>query len=293
MQDKFLLVYDDTNEKSEVIRDVIGRKGFGDVIVKKRRLESYFADEMKALFPDAAFIYVKSPFELADFAVSVENMGDDTKILHFFSSFVISEPGKAALSFKKLPFIEKNYRVLSGGRPALLMFNGTKAYARFLKSAYQEKSTVAACEGIEGSFQIDGLVDIGRISNFIQVIAGNFDARYFNSLKGDEYTLVKSSTNIKKIKAEYSFYQLLPEDMRYWFVMPFNYREERDKASYTMERLHMTDLAIKWVHGSIDEGELADILDKYFYFFKCRHSKQVTAQEYDRLSRSLYVDKVK
>ena len=95
-----------------------------------------------------------------------------------------------------------------------------------------------------------------------------------------------------KIKAEYSFYHLLPEDMKIWFVMPFNYQESEKSASYTMERLHMTDLAIKWVHGSMDESEFEDLMDKYFYFFTSRHFKECFTEEYEKISNNLYIKKV-
>ena len=139
---------------------------------------------------------------------------------------------------------------------------------------------------------MEGLVDIGVIGNFIQVITGNFDSRYFNSLEGNDYTLVKRSPNKEKIRAEYNFYHLLPEDMKYWFVMPFDYEETESEASYTMERLHMTDLAIKWVHGSMDETEFSELMDKYFYFFSCRHEKDCEAEQYRAVADDLYVDKV-
>lgn len=139
---------------------------------------------------------------------------------------------------------------------------------------------------------MEGLVDIGIIGNFIQCITGNFDSRYFNSLKGNEYTIVKSSSNKRKIKAEYCFYHLLPEDMKFWFVIPFNYKEKENFASYTMERLHMTDLAIKWVHGSMDEAEFEDLMDKYFFFFNSRHVKECAEEEYQKVTKALYVDKV-
>ncbi len=92
---------------------------------------------------------------------------------------------------------------------------------------------------------------------------------------------------------EYEFYHLLPDDMKFWFVMPFNYQEKENSASYTMERLYMTDLAIKWVHGSMDENEFGDLMDKYFYFFKSRHTRKCTELEYMKISDTLYIDKVK
>ena len=35
--------------------------------------------------------------------------------------------------------------------------------------------------GMEDTFEIDGMVDIGVIHNFIQCITGNFDSRYFTA----------------------------------------------------------------------------------------------------------------
>lgn len=293
MEDKILVVFDDTNEKSEIIKDIIGKRSFGDVIVKKRRLESYFCESLRSMFPDFDFVHVKSVFEFNELAKNLEPLDEKTKILHFFSNFIISDSENAKLSLKKLLFIEKPYRVISAGSLCALMFPNPKDYADFLAAALSEESTLSASQRIDGKFETGGLCDIGVVGNFIQVVAGNFDARYFNSLRGDEYTLVKSSANKRKIKAEYQFYHLLPDDMKFWFVMPFNYIEDSEKASYTMERLHVTDLAIKWVHGSVDGPEFAKILDKYFYFFKSRHSKPVPEAEYEEISRKLYVDKVK
>lgn len=172
------------------------------------------------------------------------------------------------------------------------MFPDIASYSSFCQSI--ESSTLEATQNnIKKSFPIDGFIDIGTVGNFIHCITGTIDARYFNSLKGDEYTIVKSSNNVKKIKSEYSFYHLLPEDMQMWFVMPFNYREEENIASYTMERLHIADLAIKWVHGSLDAEEFDKLMDKYFYFIKGRHQRDCkSSEEYKKIADKLYVDKV-
>ena len=102
---------------------------------------------------------------------------------------------------------------------------------------------------------------------FLNFITGGFDARFFNALLGDAYTVTKKSSKKEKIKSEYNFYYWLPDNMKMWFVMPFDYKEEKDFASYTMERYHMTDIAIRFVHGAVDEAEFKDILDKLDFVY--------------------------
>lgn len=288
-----LAVFDDTNIKSEIIKDVIGDKGFSDVVVKKKRLESYYYEAIKKLYPDIKWQVVRSIFELKEFLNGAEmRFKEDTKVLHCFSNFIISNEDAALLSFEKLKYIDENYKVISNKKIAAAMFPNVASYIEFLNNTRMDQATIETVKSIYNYFEIDGLVDIGTIENFIQCITGNFDSRFFNSLQGDEYTLVKSSTNKKKIKSEYMYYHLLPDDMKFWYIMPFDYKEDDKKASYTMERLHMTDLAIKWVHGSIDLQEFEQLMDKYFYFFNCRHKKQVTLEEYLKEEKTLYLDKV-
>lgn len=291
---RVIVIYDDTGRKSEVITDIIGDKGFADVVVKKRKLEDYYQDEIRHLFPNLQWKKIHSIFEYAGLIRELEIITDsESKVLHCFSNYLISDKEKAALSFRKLEFIDEQYGVLEERRAALAMFPSVNEYISFLKNVISGQKAWDIVRNMKETFEIEGLVDISAVGNFIQCITGNFDSRYFNSLQGNEYTLVKSSSNKKKIRAEYNFYHLLPEDMKFWFVMPFNYRETEEKASYTMERLHMTDLAIKWVHGSMNDNEFEELMDKYFYFFKSRHSKPCNDVEYKKVADSLYVDKVK
>lgn len=288
-----LVIFDDTNAKSEIIRDVIGEKGFADVVVKKKRLENYYMEGIQKLYPKAKWQTIRSVFEFNEFVKNAETVfSENTRVLHCFSNYIISDEKNVLLSYEKLRFIDEDYKIMSDGKAAAVMFHNLPSYLRYLNVICSGQNSMEAVKGIENFWEMGGLVDIGRIGNFIQCITGNFDSRFFNSLQGNEYTLVKSSTNKKKIKSEYTYYHLLPDDMKFWYVMPFQYQESEKTASYTMERLHMTDLAIKWVHGSIGISEFEELLDKYFYFFQCRHKKEVSKEEYDRTARSLYVDKV-
>lgn len=249
---------------------------------------------MKEIFPDLEWYKVHSIFEFPDLFDKIKKEClDNCKVIHCFSNYIISDPQEASLSFQKLPYVNDNYAILYASKVVGAMFSDVTSYITFMEKISVSSKAWDMMKSMDKHFEIEGMVDISTIDNFIQCITGNFDSRYFNSLNGNEYRIVKSSTNIKKIKAEYSFYHLLPEDMKYWFVMPFNYKETATEASYTMERLYMTDLAIKWVHGSMDEEEFSELMDKYFYFFSCRHKKKCSEEEYQMVSKKLYIDKVR
>ena len=135
--------------------------------------------------------------------------------------------------------------------------------------------------------------DLTDYNTLLMFISSGFDARFFNSLQGDAYTVTKRSADKKKMKMEYSYYWLLPDAMKNWMVMPYNYTETENDASYTMERMPMTDIAIRWTHGAIDNVELRNILDKTFYFLAHRVEKKVSGEEYEKTRNCLYVEKVK
>ncbi|MBR5419869.1 MAG: hypothetical protein IK115_01830 [Lachnospiraceae bacterium] len=291
---KTIIIYDDTGRKSEVIADIIGERGFADVVVKKRRLEEYYRDELLKEYPDAVWKRLRSVYEYTALIKELELLSsEDARILHCFSNYLISDAHAAGLSFKKLPYVDDCFALLSEKRSVAGMFPNVREYLSFCRAVTGGAHAWDLIRNMKEHSPIDGVVDIGTIGNFIQCITGNFDSRYFNRFRGNEYTLVKSSSDKKKIKAEYTFYHLLPDDMKFWFVIPFDYRETETEASYTMERLHMTDLAIKWVHGSMDSSEFEELLDKYFYFFASRHSKDCEKEQCRKVADALYVDKVK
>lgn len=119
-----------------------------------------------------------------------------------------------------------------------------------------------------------------------------FNARYFNNVQGDDYIVTKSSLDKKKIKMEYTYYHLLPENMKKWMVKPYEYIEDEKSASYTMERIKTTDLSVKWICGDIGVNEFEKILDRAFCFFRSREKRKVEKNEYINYLNKLYIDKL-
>lgn len=290
---KIEVYYDDTVKKGEIISNIIGDRGFADVVVKKKTLEKYYTEALYSIFSDMHWYKISSLYEYKKIQKDLESSLDsDIRIIHCFSNYVFSDLKSAQLSFKKIEFIEEPFLLLDGNRIVAMLFPNTTSYLKYCKRVNSGMKPWDAAKTISEKTNIAGMKNIGAITNFIQCITGSFDSRYFNSIVSHDYTLTKRSANKRKIKAEYTFYHLLPDDMKVWFVMPFDYQETEKDASYTMERLHMTDLAIKWVHGSIDYEEFNEILDNYFYFFTHRHAKDCSKEQYQKTAAELYIDKV-
>ena len=287
---KKIVIYDNTIKPNEIIREVIGEKGFGDVVVKRKLLKDFYRENIAEMFGDIVWKEINSLYDV-ELLLNEVNQWDrkvEVKILHCFSNFIISNQEETALTYIKLLYITENIVIQSENRNCSIMFCDMEAYVEFLEKVLEVQNVEKVAEQLHfEELSIQGLNYIGEIYNFIQCITGNFDSRYFNSLQGTEYRLRKSSTNKKKIKSEYEYYHLLPETMQSWFVMPFDYQEDDQTASYAMERLHMTDIAIKWVHGSIKTEEFSDLMDMYFYFFNERSKKEVSKEEYEKISRRI------
>ena len=81
------VVFDDTNKKSEVICDVIGENGFADVVVKKKKLETYYLEHILEIYPEAEWHCVRSVFEFNEIARLMEKkLVEETRVLHLFSN---------------------------------------------------------------------------------------------------------------------------------------------------------------------------------------------------------------
>lgn len=281
---QIFVIYDDSKMPGKEIKTITGAKSYGETIFKrvtlKDRMEAEIVKEKQVL---TVFNYKGEQDNTALFAALP--LDSNTTIVHLYSNFGLKDTKAFSVLLKKACFMNESYTAFCENKPAMSFLDGAdnykKAFDALIAGEYE-------AERIEN----DAFMDLSVRANFLTFITGGFDARFFNALAGDEYTVTKRSTKKEKIKAEYQFYYLLPETMKMWFVMPYDYKEDADGASYTMERFHMTDIAIRFVHGAVDEEELKDILDKLFYFINLRATKEVSAEEGKAVAKELYIDKL-
>lgn len=290
-----LMVYDNSLVPNEIVREVIGQRGYGDVIVKRHLLKNYYIDAVRQVLGSNFDTHEFN--KVYDFDALSQHIDDlvekNFTVFHAFSDFIISNKADFALSLKKLPYLHEDMCFMNGRRSVAAVFSDLNHYKDFLQKAYKSGDVKKTVKDLNlKEIQVEGVEYIGEIASFVQCTSGNFDSRYFNSLHGNQYILRKSSSQKDKMFAEYKYYYLLPDSMKRFMVMPFDYRDEGDVASYAMERLYMTDVAIKWVHGSFDREEFEQLMQMYFYFFSERSQKEVSEEEYKKTADSLYINKV-
>lgn len=283
---RIYVVYDDSKMPGKEIRTITGDKSFGETIFKRVTLQQRMIDEItKEKQVAKVLVYRGKDDERA--VLDALPLGEEAvTVVHLYSNFGLADTADFAVLLKKAEYMNEAYTAFCDGRPAMSFLESADAY----KKAF---SALAAGEYEAESVENHAFMDLSVRANFLTFITGGFDARFFNALAGDEYTVTKRSTKKEKIRAEYEFYYLLPDTMKMWFVMPYDYREDENGASYTMERFHMTDIAIRFVHGAVSVDELRDILDKLFYFIRLRATKAVEPGEGKKLADALYIGKLK
>ena len=79
-----------------------------------------------------------------------------------------------------------------------------------------------------------------------------YKTRYFNKINYDKSlnALRKSSNRVEKIKAEYEYYYALPENIKEYFVKPYDYSVSDGVAQYCIEKLDIEDAAKQFISNN-------------------------------------------
>lgn len=265
------VLYDDNRKPNRKICDITGNKSFGETIFKRVSLRDRTAEMVNAAGICSEFVNI----EEYDF-----DGRSNISFMKLYSDMAINDEKAFKVLLEKSLYAKDCYKITCRGKIAAVI--------------YPNEEALLANDSEEDFFEIvtGAFTDLSDWAVFRRFITSGFDSRYFNELEGDEYTVIKHSANKEKLKKEYNFYGLLPDRMKMWFAMPFSFTENEKEASYSMERFHMTDLAIRYVHGAVSTDEFREILEKLFRFITVRQIKEVTDEEYLENARELYVDKV-
>ena len=293
MNQLLLFIYDDRTLPDHHFCKVIGEQArFSEIIYKRQSFYSRTRSLLDTIQEITSICTVKQPADLESLVAQKSMFNPDTRMIHMYSYALVTDENQFSLLVQKLYYSQHNVVVMNNDVPLLLYFTNAESYLSYLSANDNESKTGLLKRLDLSSMNTDSLYDISGYSSFIRFLSGGFDARFFNTLNGTDYTVVKKSTDKKKIKMEYTFYHLLPEEMRSWFVLPYHYSEGEDGASYTMERYHMADMAIRWTHNAIPAAKIAAFLEKAMIFINQRNKKTADREQSAQTRNTLYLDKV-
>ena len=290
-------VYDDHIQPNAFIRNIIGERSFGEVILRRKSVKERFQTFALSCGMIEKVFALEHTWQMDQLLEVIRKRESNYPVIHYFSNFAVQDEDAAKILLRKIPYMEGDYVFLSDGIPVAFVMRNADSYLRFLSShvGTLQNPELYFKGGSEVDFatvNVRAFYYLGEYENFLRYISGGFDVRFFNSLSGDALTVVKSSQNRQKIHAEYQFYHLLPDDMKMWFVMPYDFQESSDAASYRMERYYVPDLAIRWVHRAIGLDEMDKLLEKLFHFVNSRKRRAASYSAYKALMDSLYLEKV-
>ncbi len=287
MNKELMLIYDDTHQPSGAIKKIVGDNRFSAIIFKKLPLISHL-EAASGVSIDSQTV-ISSPMDYERIVRQVEASGDNACWLHWYSSSVVIDTEAYRLFLEKLSYLNENVEIKN---TAVLgyAFVDRDAYLAFLRRILDNGGAAESTDTAE--YPAEFAMDISTYKRFQRFITDAFATRFFNSITYDEYTVTKRSENIDKIKKEYTYYYLLDDAVKPWFVQPYDYQETKTYASYTMERLQITDVALKWVHQAFTPESFEPLMEKLMYFVTHREQAAVSKQDYRACMDKIYLEKV-
>ena len=261
---KVVIIYDNRMIPNKKIQTIIGNQKYGNIVLKRETLFEKYNKIFSEVECIEDVIILNNEIE-KDILLNKLSTYNGVNFMHISSNIIYTNIEEMKIIINKAGYAEENIIVKSTDN-GIIIYKNIHDYKFFLQNSKIEEEKYDEMES-------NSFVNLEKYNEFLKYISGGFDARFFNSMKSDDNIVIKSSRDKEKMKKESMYYQLLPDEMKKWMVMPYNYQETEDGASYTMERLFVPDLAIRWTHGAIDENEMKNILEKVFYYINTRKSK--------------------
>lgn len=291
------LIYDDSIAVPSEISAATGIQHFGNLIYRRALL----SDRVLSAAREAGItdvVYLRRPQDLETLLTRLRT-GDATERTLYMPSHVIAAgpPDVMGEMLSKLRHVRHN--------AASTATRGTDRWSgvalcepdmlrRLVERRQQDDLAGFMLEHIDAFARLDEgvpLVDLSDKAALLEFLTSHFEARHFNAIAYDRFTVRKTSGDVGKIRREYAYWGFLPEAMKRFFVQPYDFREQDGRASYAMERLTVPDMALQWIHGALDRQDFDRFLDRAFHFLQGRASRDVPLDQARAVQADLYVRK--
>ncbi|WP_064572761.1 hypothetical protein [Cupriavidus gilardii] len=288
---KVLLIVDDREFTANEVRSLVGARRFGDIVFRRRPLIEYVTASLPN-WAQGQFFHIRTPDDLAELRCRLECCGEDTAAFIMAARAGFADADRFRQLIERLPYAEEDFtdRLY---RPLLIYLRNAHrlvdqweaiecAPLHHWSRAWQNNERLRSVQPL----------DLAKIRDFLTFTSGWTSTRHFNAVEVDAYYYTKSSTDKRKMLAEYSFYGLAPEAMRPWLVQPFDYREDGERASYKTMRYYLADTALQWVHGAFDPESFEAFVERLLFFIKERPRRPCGKPQSASLAQELFVSKL-
>ena len=289
------VIFDDTSAVPAGLRALVGVDRFGELVFQRRsRLEAMRAAAEAA---EASLLHLRDE---GDCAALIERLreAEDDRLFLFCPSHLIDVSGADLITFlRQVRYSPMGLHIpVEGGRDrrGWTLMRGPALKAFLVKRSdgdvagfYDDAGDTLA--EVRGRLE---LIDVSNERTLLDFLSGQFDARHFNSIEHDDFTVTKRSADRGKLRREFDFYHLMPPSIQMFLVQPFDFQDDGKTASYRMERIAIPDMALQWVHGAFQAEEFERFLKHIFHFVEMRPAKKVSKADSAAVRQALYVDKV-
>ncbi len=295
MINKLVCLYLDFQTISKEVENIINVKRYGDILFKKRKLKEYHK-ELYEKVEVRDFKHLVHESQLADVVSELRHDSSVYVVLHH-SAFAVTIPNEFQLFMQKVLYLDTCLAVTDfDSQKPFLILDANSAIPLLEDMAKNPERADLILEEKSGVelFKLENWYKTIRTAvDFIEFLHTNFEARFFNSIEKDTLYITKRSDNLKKIEVEYLYYDFLPDQLKAFFLRPFQLEKTREWNSYKLEKLNVPDVSIQWVHNSFTEHEFKILLEKLFLFVRMRPTKQVEAGMQAEVTARFYVNKVR
>ena len=214
--DKIVIIYDDSLKISDEIKMIVGKSSYGKIRPKRKNNFEQF----KEMFDNIDKVEAKVV------NIKLKNKEKELKyrgLLYFytFSNYVVKDKCEFQKMLKSILNKRKNCCIIQDENIVAVVTKDIQCINNLLQLKKMLNLDDDAFSNYE-MINVDNFLDISKYNNLLTYISGKLDARYFNSLEVSEDVVIKKSTNKDKIKREYMYYQLLPDEMKKWMVIFIN-----------------------------------------------------------------------
>ncbi len=288
---KLLIIVDDREFTSGEVRNLVGVRHFGDIVFKRRPLYEHFRGTLPA-WAKQRLVRLKTDSDLAALRSKLEICHEDMAVCVIAGRSGFPKPDLLTQLIERLPYAEEGFTETLY-KPLIVFWRNAHdlvdQWAEFTSSPIHTWE-----QSWQHSQRLQSLqpLDLGNIRDFLSFSSGSTATRHFNEVLIDTYYYTKSSTDKRKMHAEYSFYGLVPERMRPWLIQSFDFRDEGKRASYKMLRYYLADAALQWVHGAFETDTFKPFVERLLFFISDRPKQGCNKEQSAALAKDLFVTKL-